>query len=270
MKRRLRRKKNELKRKQSADQPTEVNDGALNSSTTKKEKKKKKEPIQDKSLTPKQKTDPISKSDSTLIAMKEKLKSGQFRWLNEQLYTTDSNEAMKLFSEEPELFQAYHEGFRNQVQDWPVNPVDIYIRYLKKNPKLVVGDFGCGDAKIAASVKNKVYSFDLQAVNERVTACDIAKVPIKNSTLDVAIYSLSLMGTNYLEFLTEAHRVLKLKGQLLIAEVKSRFSGMDKFIGTMRGIGFDFVSKDEENTMFVLFEFVKTKRRIKPKKQKIL
>ena len=75
----------------------------------------------------------------------------------------------------------YHEGFRSQVQDWPENPVDVFIRFLRKHPDLVVGDFGCGDAKIAESVSNKVHSFDLQSVNPRVTACDIANVCINIS-----------------------------------------------------------------------------------------
>ena len=37
------------------------------------------------------------------------------------------------------------------------------------------------------------------------------QVPLKNSSIDVAIYSLSLMGTNYIDFLEEAYRVLKPK-----------------------------------------------------------
>lgn len=41
---------------------------------------------------------------------------------------------------------------------------------------LVVADFGCGDAKIARSVPNKVHSFDLMSINEHVTPCDMAKV----------------------------------------------------------------------------------------------
>jgi len=40
----------------------------------------------------------------------------------------------------------------------------------------VVADFGCGDAKIARSVANVVHSFDLVALNEHVTACDMAHV----------------------------------------------------------------------------------------------
>lgn len=54
------------------------------------------------------------------------------------------------------------------------------------------------------------------------------------------------------------------RGQLKIAEVKSRFSSIDKFITSLKSLGFDFVSKDESNTMFVLFDFVKSTR--KPKK----
>lgn len=41
---------------------------------------------------------------------------------------------------------------------------------------LVVADFGCGDCKIARSVKNRVHSFDLAATCELVTVCDMANV----------------------------------------------------------------------------------------------
>jgi len=34
---------------------------------------------------------------------------------------------------------------------------------------------------------------------------------LKKNSIDVAIYSLSLMGTNYIDFLKEAYRVLKPK-----------------------------------------------------------
>lgn len=45
-----------------------------------------------------------------------------------------------------------------------------------RSPFLVVADFGCGDCKIARSVKNKVHSFDLVATCELVTVCDMASV----------------------------------------------------------------------------------------------
>lgn len=36
------------------------------------------------------------------------------------------------------------------------------------------------------------------------------QVPLSPASVDVAVFCLSLMGTNLVDFLTEAHRVLKL------------------------------------------------------------
>jgi ribosomal RNA-processing protein 8 len=41
-----------------------------------------------------------------------------------------------------------------------------------------------------------VHSFDLVAVNEMVTACDMANVPLQDENIDIAVFCLSLMGTN--------------------------------------------------------------------------
>ncbi|KAI9261892.1 methyltransferase-domain-containing protein [Helicostylum pulchrum] len=191
--------------------------------------------------------------------MKEKLSGARFRWLNEQLYTTPGKHSYELFQEKPELFDQYHEGFRHQVESWPVNPVDVIIDQLKTLPKgTVIADLGCGDAMIAQTLtKQTVLSFDLIAKNDLVTACDITKLPLEANTVDVAVFSLSLMGTNYLDFLKEAHRVLKVGGELKIAEVVSRFSDLDSFITLLEGIGFDFMDKEDDNKMFVMLYFTK-------------
>jgi ribosomal RNA-processing protein 8 len=74
--------------------------------------------------------------------MKEQLESSRFRWINEQLYTTTSNEALALMKESPEYFEVYHKGYRAQVEKWPVNPVDAIIAWLNKQKELVVVDLG--------------------------------------------------------------------------------------------------------------------------------
>lgn len=74
----------------------------------------------------------------------------------------------------------------------------------------VVADFGCGDARLSKSVPQKVHSFDLVANDPSVTACDMAHVPLKNNSVDVAVFCLSLMGTNLKDYLFEANRVLKI------------------------------------------------------------
>lgn len=73
----------------------------------------------------------------------------------------------------------------------------------------VIADFGCGEAQLAKSVVQKVHSFDLVAANDLVTACDMAHVPLTKASVDVAVFCLSLMGTNLQDYITEANRVLK-------------------------------------------------------------
>ena len=64
--------------------------------------------------------------------LKKKLDGAQFRWINEQLYTTESNKAYKIFQGNMSLFDVYHRGFQSQVQSWPENPVDIIIQQVKR------------------------------------------------------------------------------------------------------------------------------------------
>lgn len=75
----------------------------------------------------------------------------------------------------------------------------------------MVADFGCGEARLAKEVKNKVHSFDFVAANDLVVKCDMKNVPLNSGSIDIAVFCLSLMGTNIVDFLCEAHRVLKNK-----------------------------------------------------------
>jgi ribosomal RNA-processing protein 8 len=89
-----------------------------------------------------------------------------------------------------------------------------------------VADFGCGDARLAASLRAHaatVHSFDLVARSPGVVACDMTRVPLPAGAVDVAVFCLSLMGSNYPDFLREGARVLRPGGRLLIAEIRSRF-----------------------------------------------
>ncbi|XP_044758078.1 ribosomal RNA-processing protein 8 [Coccinella septempunctata] len=199
-----------------------------------------------------------SKNLSLRERMLAKLKASRFRYLNEQLYCSPSKDAQNLFKTDPDAFKAYHEGFRQQVDRWPVNPVDVIIKSLKKmNKTYVIADFGCGDAKIAQEVQQKVHSFDLVATNDRVTECDMAKVPLSKESVDVAIFCLSLMGTNLQDYLKEANRVLKVGGILKIAEVESRIDNVDEFIKAVQCFGFQNTYKDLTHNIFYFMDFKK-------------
>lgn len=71
--------------------------------------------------------------------------------------------------------------------------------------------------------QTQVHSFDLVSPNPLVTACDMASVPIKDASVHVAVFCLSLMGTNLADFLREAHRVLVPGG---LVKVRARTTRM--------------------------------------------
>ncbi len=56
-----------------------------------------------------------------------------------------------------------------------------------------------------------------------VTKADIANLPLEDGNVDIAIFCLALMGTNWVDFIEEAFRILRWKGELWVAEIKSRF-----------------------------------------------
>ncbi|XP_009799120.1 ribosomal RNA-processing protein 8 [Nicotiana tabacum] len=207
------------------------------------------------------------KASSFLDKMKARLSGGHFRMLNEKLYTCSGDEALNYFKENPDLFNVYHAGYQEQMLHWPEQPVNIITKWLKDHsPSLVVADFGCGDGRLARSVKNKVWSLDLVANDPSVIACDMSNTPLLSLSVDVAVFCLSLMGTDYPSYIQEARRVLKPRGWLLIAEVKSRLDpntgGADpnKFLKAICELGFTIESKDFSNKMFALFYLKKKEK----------
>ncbi|RKL05163.1 25S rRNA (adenine-N(1))-methyltransferase [Fusarium oxysporum] len=190
-------------------------------------------------------------------SMREKLISARFRHLNETLYTRPSEEAFNLFDESPEMFDEYHEGFRRQVKVWPENPVDSFLKDIRARGKVrqqgkgrpgapptplaktplprtqqecTIADLGCGDARLAEALQSdgkklkvNVKSYDLQSPSPLVTKADIANLPLADGSVNVAVFCLALMGTNWVDFIEEAYRILHWKGELWVAEIKSRF-----------------------------------------------
>ncbi len=158
---------------------------------------------------------------------------------------------------------------------WPVNPVDLLIEGLKRDLKaskspLQVADMGCGEAKIMThfdgNARIKINSFDLAAVCPGVVVADMTKVPLADQSIDVVIFCLSLMNTNFLDALREARRILKTNCTLRVAEVESRFTdGPGNFISAVEALGFTNVNFDKSNRVFWLFEFKTAERAIERK-----
>ncbi|KAI3404515.2 RRP8 [Candida oxycetoniae] len=296
-----------------------LNDHDDSSDTTKRAKSIQKENM---STTPGSSSELVSRTPQTKLTplqqkMMSKLSGSRFRWINEQLYTTTSEEALRLIREQPGLFDEYHQGFRSQVSSWPENPVDVFVEQFKqrlltrninapgglpgtRDKRIVIADMGCGEAQFALDVNTfvkqekqrlkklkhldvKVHSFDLKKHNDRITVADIKNVPIPDESVTIVIFCLALMGTNFLDFIKEAYRILQPRGELWIAEIKSRFSDVKngqsddqigkEFVETLKLCGFYHKSTDNSNKMFIRFEFFKpsqdiiNERKIKVEKQ---
>ncbi|EEU40814.1 uncharacterized protein NECHADRAFT_34271 [Fusarium vanettenii 77-13-4] len=233
----------------------EKNGDAQPKSKKEKKQKQKKKPAEEKDANQEEPSSTSAKNDAIVKAtplppappkltplqasMREKLISARFRHLNETLYTKPSEEAYQLFQDSPEMFDEYHEGFRRQVKVWPENPVDSFLQDIRSRGKMplprtqqecTIADLGCGDARLAEALQAdgkklrvNVKSFDLQSPSPLVTKADIANLPLADGSVNVAVFCLALMGTNWVDFVEEAYRILHWKGELWVAEIKSRF-----------------------------------------------
>jgi ribosomal RNA-processing protein 8 len=208
-------------------------------------------------------------------------------------------EQPSLFDEYHEGFrsqvQAWPENpvdvFVNQIKERSTRVVNAPggLPGLGRDKKVVIADMGCGEAQFSADIieflkernggdKSKakgkkggkfkgpkldidVHSFDLKKANERITVADIRHVPLPDNSCTVVIFCLALMGTNFLDFIKEAYRILAPRGELWIAEIKSRFTDRDgegeEFVKALKLQGFFHKSTDSSNKMFTRFEFFK-------------
>ncbi|KAI1726561.1 putative methyltransferase domain-containing protein [Ditylenchus destructor] len=205
-------------------------------------------------------TNEKSKKERQIITPEQRLTTSRFRFLNELLYTSNSKDTVKMFEDDQEAFDVYHKGYQLQVKKWPIDPVRKLIMDLCALPESsVVADVGCGDAKIAQALGKKftIHSFDLVARNEYITVADMAALPLEKGSVDVAVYCLSLMGTNLSDFFKEANRILKIGGKLKIVEVSSRFRSVARFVIAVQKMGFNLKRKKLLSDFFLFMTFEK-------------
>ncbi|KAM0678758.1 25S rRNA (adenine645-N1)-methyltransferase [Binucleata daphniae] len=180
------------------------------------------------------------------IKLEEQLQPSIFRIMNEKMYK--SKKKQHKFD-----YEAYHTGYKMQVGKWPMNPLDVIIKYLK-NKDCVIADFGCGEAKLEQALNCNVISLDLNL--KKGIKCDIRKTPIKNKSVDYVIFCLSIMNNDAFEYIQEASRVCKNKGKMIVGEIKNRMKNFDV---NVKKIGFEKTKVLEENNYFVVYEYTKIK-----------
>jgi ribosomal RNA-processing protein 8 len=157
--------------------------------------------------------------------------------LHKRYKTMTSSNLHSEFATHPELWHEYHEISEANESSFPSDeiPRNVVIKMLdaeKTRRKKVVVDMGCGKAQIAQHYANdarftfKNYdhiSFDANLVE----SCDITSVPLEDNSVDVAILSLAMWGSNCNDYVHEAYRILETSGKLIIAEPTKRWSEKD-------------------------------------------
>jgi len=144
--------------------------------------------------------------------------------------TTKSSTMNKKFNDDPESWHLYHRLRRESMKDWGEIPYKEIAKNILCETDVVI-DFGCGDNQFKLEIpNNKVTSVDHVACDDSVIACDMADLSkyVENESHDVAVFSLSLWGTNYKEYISEAYRVLRRKGFIYIAEPTKNYETVEE------------------------------------------
>jgi superfamily II DNA or RNA helicase len=180
------------------------------------------------------------------------------------LSTASSKTVGKYYEAHPEEWDLIHKIYDKYESEWgrdnvPRNVLARRINSIVENANqkslglgeagkvFTIGDFGCGKFQLASQLNQsmtKVYGFDYISAdpsNPNIISCDMANIPrkdsIKDGLLDIAVFSLSLHHDSLRErqgaksflnipnYLSEANKLLKARGTLMIALPRHNWSG---------------------------------------------
>jgi ribosomal RNA-processing protein 8 len=95
----------------------------------------------------------------------------------------------------------------------------------------------------------------LVKINDHITKCDLKNIPLDDNMIDIAIFCLSLMGNNFIDFIKEAKRILKSNSLLIVCEITSRIVSNDIFINVFKKLGFVLRKQKNIHNYFSMFVF---------------
>ena len=189
----------------------------------------------------KKSSDIKTKKESPLKETDEQRKQrtiSEYQELTKKMSIQKSENTNKMFKDKPELWEQYHEArdfsFQGYEQDEiPVNKIISYLE-TKKNHRLKILDLGCGRNLINEHFKdNKKFTitgYDHISYNGSKVS-DISNLEDEEEdTIDVCVYSQSLMGSNWKEYLDEGKRVLRYNGEMIISESSERYDIIKNYL----------------------------------------
>jgi superfamily II DNA or RNA helicase len=171
---------------------------------------------------------------------KRKRINSEYQEITKKMSTQKSSTTKKMFLEKIELWHQYHDyrdfsfkGYDNQ-DEIPVNKIIAYLE-TKKNYILKILDLGCGRNFIYTHFKNNknnnftITGYDYVSHNGS-KEIDISDLPDKDQTIQMCIYSQSLMGYNWKDYLNEGKRVLGHGNGMIISESIYRYDIIKEYL----------------------------------------
>lgn len=162
----------------------------------------------------------------------------EWQKIGKKMSMQTSKNTNKMFKESPEMWEQYHasrdESFKTYTEqdEIPVNKITTYLDKKTKH-KMKILDLGCGRNYIKEAFKeNKKFTitgYDHVSCNGSV-ACDISKLPEEDDSVHMCIFSQSLMGHNWKDYLQEAERVLMYNGEIIISESIERYEKIKEVV----------------------------------------
>ena len=173
----------------------------------------------------------------------------EYQELTKRMSSQKSETTKKMFQNDNTLWHKYHDcrdfSFKGyDLQDEiPINKIIAYLE-KKSTKKLKILDLGCGRNLIKDHFKDNkkfdILGYDYVSYNNSIE-CDISKLPDENESVDICVFSQSLMGSNWKDYLQEALRVLKYNGEIIISESVDRYEDIKEHI---KVLGY-YIKKDD-------------------------
>ena len=188
-----------------------------------------------------QNTTQNSNQPNNSMDKKSTLTKSKYQELTKKMSTQKSQTTQKMFSDDPDLWEEYHaardlsfKGYDKQ-KEIPVNKIISYLE-TKIKYRLKILDLGCGRNLIKQHFKlNTIFNitgYDY-VENNGSKVCDISKLDVESDQIDICIYSQSLMGSNWKDYLIEGKRVLRYNGEMIISESVERFDVVKEYLANL-------------------------------------
>lgn len=204
------------------------------------------------------------KVNCSMEAYTREYKESVINDIHRKANTSTSSHMNGYFSSNPDKWKEYHKIREENKKLWVEDPLDVIAEKLNKdnNNNRIIADLGCGMNQLKDKVKNysEWYSFDHYSEDESVIKADIADLKewLGDNSVDIAVFCMSLWGTNYMDYIKEAYRYLKIGGIMHIVEPKDKVD-QAVLLGGAAQFGFNLIDIVPERNGKTYLEFKKMK-----------